>query len=289
MHMASGAARVVAVEQRHDQRLAREPFVHRGGLDTEEHARRHAVRVFEAHEAAKAPVGLAEQFDLRVIPLLRDAPHITELLQPWAVLLVAEVVRQHLGGDPVHDFLIAQRVGLGTQVLSLARKRRAHGRLRGQAIEVDHEHRRAGKVGPHFVVRLLDLVARKVRESNLQFAAFGQGLQKLDVLRRWEFALPALEEFERHADDVRVLGWELACLWVEEILAPAQRAARYLLAQQLRTECTNTDDVGHGVGVPAFREHAHTDHAADVLAKFPSSPNGVHHFAQDVGVGQCVY
>ena len=47
--------------------------------------------------------------------------------------------------------------------------------------------------------------------------------------------------------------------------------------------------MGDGVGIPAFGEHAHTDHTADVLPKLARAPHGVDHFAQQVAVGQGIH
>ena len=80
MHVARGAAGVVSVEQGHDQRLARQPFVDCRSFDAEKHAGCNAARIFEAHQTAIAKVRLAQQFYLVLVPVLCDAPHIAELL-----------------------------------------------------------------------------------------------------------------------------------------------------------------------------------------------------------------
>ena len=96
------------------------------------------------------------------------------------------------------------------------------------------------------------------------------------------------DERERHAVDLGVLGFEAAGLGVGGVAAPAQPAADDLLAEQLAAEGADAEDVGDGVGVPAFGEHRHGDDAADVLAELALLADGVHRLAQQVGVGQLV-
>jgi len=45
---------------------------------------------------------------------------------------------------------------------------------------------------------------------------------------------------------------------------PAQAASDHLLAQQLRHEGTQSDDVCNGIAVPSFRKHPHAHDAAHV-------------------------
>ena len=63
-------------------------------------------------------------------------------------------------------------------------------------------------------------------------------------------------------------------------------APDHLLAQELRAEGAHAEDVGDGVGVPAFGQHRDADHALDVLAELARLADGVHHLAQQVLVGQ---
>ena len=67
---------------------------------------------------------------------------------------------------------------------------------------------------------------------------------------------------------------------------PPQAAADHLLAEQLRAEGADAEDVRDGVGVPAFGEHRDGDDAPDVLAELAGLADGVHHLAQQVFVGQ---
>ena len=66
----------------------------------------------------------------------------------------------------------------------------------------------------------------------------------------------------------------------------AQAAADDLLAEQLRAEGADAEDVRHGVGVPALGEHRDGDDALDLLAELARLADGVHHLAQQVLVGQ---
>ena len=47
----------------------------------------------------------------------------------------------------------------------------------------------------------------------------------------------------------------------------AQTAPDHLLAQELSTEGANAENVRHGVRVPAFGQHGHGHHAANLLAE----------------------
>ena len=53
-------------------------------------------------------------------------------------------------------------------------------------------------------------------------------------------------------------------LRVQLVGLPAQRAADDLLAEKLRAERADAEDVGDGVGVPAFGQHRDGDDAADL-------------------------
>ncbi|MGA7263084.1 MAG: hypothetical protein WBX30_19625 [Stellaceae bacterium] len=63
---------------------------------------------------------------------------------------------------------------------------------------------------------------------------------------------------------------------------PAQRAADDLLAQQLRAESPDAENVGHGVRVPALGQHRHRDDAADALAEAAGFADRVHDLAQKI-------
>ena len=95
----------------------------------------------------------------------------------------------------------------------------------------------------------------------------------------------ARDEGERHAVDLGIFGLEMA-LVVGGITHAPQGAADHLLAEQLRAEGADAEDVGDGVGVPAFGEHGDADHAFDVFAELAGLADGVHHFAEQVFIGE---
>ena len=92
-------------------------------------------------------------------------------------------------------------------------------------------------------------------------------------------------EVEGDAEHVGVFHVEEA-LFVQVVGLAAQRAAHHLFAQQLGAEGAHAQNVGDGVGVPAFGEHGNGNHAADGLAEALRLADGVHHFAQQVLVGE---
>ena len=91
-------------------------------------------------------------------------------------------------------------------------------------------------------------------------------------------------EVERDAEHVGVFDVEQALL-VEIVGLAAQRAADDLLAQKLGAEGADAEDVGDGVGVPAFGQHRDGDDAADGLAQAVLLADGVHDLAQQVLIG----
>ena len=90
-------------------------------------------------------------------------------------------------------------------------------------------------------------------------------------------------EVEGDAHDVGIFDVEQAVL-VQLIGLAAQAAADHLLAQELGAEGADAEDVGDGVGVPAFGQHRHRDDAADLLAEPARAADGVHHLAQQLAV-----
>ena len=57
-----------------------------------------------------------------------------------------------------------------------------------------------------------------------------------------------------------------------------------LLAKQLRAEGAYTENVGDGIGVPAFGEHRNADDALDVLSELSGLADGIHYFAEQIFV-----
>jgi hypothetical protein len=102
------------------------------------------------------------------------------------------------------------------------------------------------------------------------------------LLRRGDDRLRV--EVERDAEDVGVFDVEESFL-VDVVGLAAKRAADDLLAEELRTECADAEDVGDGVRVPPFGEHRDGDDAADRFAEAVLFADGVHDFAEEVLVG----
>ena len=73
--------------------------------------------------------------------------------------------------------------------------------------------------------------------------------------------------------------------FVQVVGLAAQRAPDDLLAQKLRAEGANAENMGDGVGIPAFGEHRDGDDAADRTAKLAGLADGVHDLAEQFLVG----
>ena len=93
---------------------------------------------------------------------------------------------------------------------------------------------------------------------------------------------------ERDAHDVGVLDIEQSIV-IQVIGVAAQTATDDLFAEELSAESSDPENMGHGICVPAFRQHGDGDDAANLLPESALLPNGVHHLAQEVGVGQFSY
>ena len=130
-------------------------------------------------------------------------------------------------------------------------------------------------------------VAEQAREGDLAgdaaFEGADAGRQRAGLGVRGRAA--ARDERERHAVDFGVFRLEMALL-VGGVAHPSQAAADHLLAEQLRAEGADAQNVGDGVGVPALGEHRDADHALDVLAELAGLADGVHHLAEQVFVGE---
>ena len=90
-------------------------------------------------------------------------------------------------------------------------------------------------------------------------------------------------EVKGYAQHVGVFHVEHA-VFVQFVGLAAQRATDDLFAQQLRSEGTNAQDVGHRVGVPALGEHGHRDDAADICSQAAFLTDRVHDLAQQVRI-----
>ena len=141
-----------------------------------------------------------------------------------------------------------------------------------------------GEDGFELFGRQVAAIAADAREDDLQRRALLDRVDARDRLRRGRLGhLRRGGEVERDAHDVGVFDVEQAGLGVEIVGLAAQAAPDHLLAQKLGAEGADAQDVGDGVGVPAFGQHGHRDDAADLLAEAAGTADGVHHLAQQCG------
>ena len=145
------------------------------------------------------------------------------------------------------------------------------------------------EVGCQPLLGQFDAVAFDAREADFERVALGADRLDLDRLarrlRRRDDRLG--REVEGNAEDVGVFDVEEALL-VQVVGLAAQRAADDLLAQKLRAEGADAEDVGDGVGVPALGEHRDGDDAADGAAELAGLADGVHDLAEQFLVGDVV-
>ena len=142
------------------------------------------------------------------------------------------------------------------------------------------------ELGGQPFLRQLDAIALDAREADFERVALGpHGLDLNGLARRLRRRDDRLgREVEGNAEDVGVFDVEQPFL-VQVVGLAAQRAADDLLAQELRAEGANAEDVGDGVGIPAFGEHRDGDDAADRAAKLAGLADGVHDLAEQFLVG----
>ena len=79
-------------------------------------------------------------------------------------------------------------------------------------------------------------------------------------------------------------GIEQAGVGIDFVGRAAKTAAHDLLAEELAGEGAQAHDVRHGLGVPAFREHADGNHVLNLLARLADLPDGVDLLAQHFGL-----
>ena len=148
------------------------------------------------------------------------------------------------------------------------------------------QHRVGVERGRQPLVGQLDAITLDARETNLQMVPVRSNRLHLHGLprrlRRRDDRLGG--EVERHAEDVGVLGVEQA-VFVQVVRLATERAADHLLAEKLRAEGADAEDVGDGVGVPAFGEHGDRHDAADAGAELVLLADRVHDLAQQLLVG----
>ena len=138
-----------------------------------------------------------------------------------------------------------------------------------------------GEDGFELLGRQIAAIAADAREDDLQRRALLDRMDARDRLRLGGLGdLRRGGEVERNAHDVGVFDVEQAGLGVEVVGLAAQAAPDHLLAQKLGAERADAQDVGDGVGVPAFRQHRYRDDAANLLAEPAGAADRVHHLAQ---------
>src|SRR5437879_4924839 len=74
------------------------------------------------------------------------------------------------------------------------------------------------------------------------------------------------DDLEGHAENPRYLFGEFLAL-AQLVAGPAQPSAHNLLAEQLRHEWPQPDNVRHGITIPALSEHPHAYDAANIPAR----------------------
>ena len=138
----------------------------------------------------------------------------------------------------------------------------------------------SSKRGGQAFFRQLDAIALHPREPDLAGVAIRRDrLYQYRLARRRRLDRDRLGgEVERDAEDVRVLDVEEAIL-VGVVRLAAERTADHLLAEKLRAERADAEDVGDGPGVPALGEHGNGDDAPNRSAERTRLADGVHDLA----------
>ncbi len=135
----------------------------------------------------------------------------------------------------------------------------------------------------------LDAVAGDAGEADFEVVAVGADGFDLDgfagLLRRGDNGLGG--EVEGDAENVGVFRGEEAVA-IKVVGLAAEGAADDLFAEKLSAEGAHAEDVGDGVGVPAFGEHRDRDDTANGFAEAAFLADGVHGFAEEGVVGEVV-
>src|SRR5438132_13029989 len=82
--------------------------------------------------------------------------------------------------------------------------------------------------------------------------------------RRALFVRLEWDDLEWHAEHLGHFFFKKASCLMDFIARPPQTAAHDLLAEQLRQERPQADDMSHRVAVPTFGEHADTHNTAHI-------------------------
>ncbi|MEI2761981.1 MAG: hypothetical protein V9E95_07030 [Methanothrix soehngenii] len=77
-------------------------------------------------------------------------------------------------------------------------------------------------------------------------------------------------------------GWNDQSL-VDLIGSPSEPPPYYLLAKELAGKGSEAHYVGHGLYIPAFREHAYRNYVLEHLARLSSFANGINHLSKVFG------
>ncbi|KFB73141.1 MAG: hypothetical protein AW09_001625 [Candidatus Accumulibacter phosphatis] len=198
------------------------------------------LRVFVDHQALVDRVVFADDFELFLVPALDDLPDLLEETQVGPLRFVAVDAPQVVAGQLVNDGLVAQFVELEAHRLAVFRDGGAERGFDRQEGGVEAIIGRAGEVGGKVVAVGLQAVADQVGEADFEAVALTQRAQRGVFGRLGVAALAGLEQLEGDADDVRVLGRELAGLRVDKVVAAAQRPAGKLgAASPTEVSCTS--------------------------------------------------
>ena len=275
------AHRVVRVEHTLDRPFASERRGDRSG----DAVTRDVRQVLVQEQRRVRPTSTHEML---VEPLPRDPLELTEQMQLGGLTGVAPFgVEQALGKLEEHRRQPCLLQMLQVQVDRLADDALVPRLRRADEIGREDERRVVGELRDQPLRGQLHAVADHAREADLQRVALGAHRLHLNGLarrlRRRDHWLGG--EIERNAEHVGVLDVELP-LVVQVVRLPAQRAPDHLLAQELRAEGADTENVGDGVRIPSLGEHGHRHHAADGFAQTARLADGVHRLAEQVLVGE---
>ena len=143
------------------------------------------------------------------------------------------------------------------------------------------------ELGGEPFLRQFDPIACHTGKADFEGIAVGTNGLDLDGLagrlRRRNHRLGG--EVEGDAQHIGIFDVEQV-LFVEVVGLAAQGTADDLLAQKLRAEGAHAQNMGDGVGVPAFGEHGNRYHAADRVAEAAFLADGVHDFPQQILIGE---
>ena len=172
------------------------------------------------------------------------------------------------------------------------------------AAEVNHEGGYALIVCLNFFVDALTFVTDYYWEFDFKLlSAFFQSPDFRFGPGGWgRRSVSTLEVLERHTNNVGILWRKLIgdVLWLiatdvlfryfspffvvshQVITSTTESTTYHLLTKQLRTKGANTTNMRDGIGIPAFGQHTHTHHAANVGTQRALLAHAVHDFAHDV-------